>query len=323
MITKTFIVSVLAYLLFPASASTQSAKPHRIGVIFPGGPLSQAIEGLKDGLRALGLDEGKTFTLTIRDTKSDVKVAEAAAKSFELEKVDLIYALSTGVITAVKAATTNSPIVFGIGTDPVSGGLVNSFAKPGGRLTGVHFLVRDLTAKRLEILKEILPKLGRVLTYYNPNDRVAAEGAALARQESNRLGLKLIERHVASSDDLKKALQGLKGGEAGAYFFLPDIMVVGQAKLIIDTANGKRLPTMFQEQSLVAQGALASYGQNYYEIGWLSAKYVQRVLTGTNPKDMKIETVDSVELAINLQTAKLLGITIPPQVLARAQKVIR
>jgi putative tryptophan/tyrosine transport system substrate-binding protein len=323
MITKTFIVSVLAYLLFPASASTQSAKPHRIGVIFPGGPLSQAIEGLKDGLRALGLDEGKTFTLTIRDTKSDVKVAEAAAKSFELEKVDLIYALSTGVITAVKAATTNSPIVFGIGTDPVSGGLVNSFAKPGGRLTGVHFLVRDLTAKRLEILKEILPKLGRVLTYYNPNDRVAAEGAALARQEANRLGLKLIERHVASSDDLKKALQGLKGGEAGAYFFLPDIMVVGQAKLIIDAANGKRLPTMFQEQSLVAQGALASYGQNYYEIGWLSAKYVQRVLTGTNPKDMKIETVDSVELAINLQTAKLLGITIPPQVLARAQKVIR
>jgi putative tryptophan/tyrosine transport system substrate-binding protein len=323
MITKTFIVSVLAYLLFPASASTQSAKPHRIGVIFPGGPLSQAIEGLKDGLRALGLDEGKAFTLTIRDTKSDVKIAEEAARSFELEKVDLIYALSTGVITAVKAATTNSPIVFGIGTDPVSGGLVNSFAKPGDRLTGVHFLVRDLTAKRLEILKEILPKLGRVLTFYNPNDRVAAEGAALAREEAKRLGLKLIERHVASSDELKKALQGLKSGEADAYFFLPDIMVVGQAKLIIDTANVKRLPTMFQEQSLVTQGALASYGQNYYEIGWLSAKYVQRVLTGVHPKDMKIETVDSVELAINLQTAKQLGITVPPQVLARAQKVIR
>ena len=306
-----------------AWAEAQQPKVHRIGVILPGGPLYESIEGLKAGLKELGLEEGKQFSLTIRDTKGDTKIAEEAARSFEREKVNLLYALSTPVITAAKAATQNVPIVFCIGSDPVTGGLVDSFAKPGGRLTGVHFLVRDLTAKRLEILKEILPKLGRVITFYNPADRVAAEGAGLAREEAKRLGLKLVERHVTSSDEVKQALQALKAGEADAYFFTPDTMVVGQAQLIIDAAKAKKLATMFQEQSLVAKGALASYGNNYYEVGRLSAKYVQRVLGGAHPRDLRIETIDHVELAINLQTAKQLGLTIPSNVLARANKVIR
>ncbi|HEX5022389.1 MAG TPA: ABC transporter substrate-binding protein, partial [Candidatus Binatia bacterium] len=184
-------------------------------------------------------------------------------------------------------------------------------------------LVRDLTGKRLEILKEILPKTSRVLTFYDPNNRVPAEGAALARDEAKRLGIKLIERHVRSVEALKTELQKLKAGDADAFFFTPDPMVGSESTLIIDVARAKKLPTMFQEQSLVAKGALAAYGQNYQEIGRLSAKYVQQILDGANPKDIKIATVDSVELAINLQTAKLLGVTIPPQVLARAKKVIK
>jgi putative ABC transport system substrate-binding protein len=175
----------------------------------------------------------------------------------------------------------------------------------------------------LEILKEMLPKVGRVLTIYDPKNQVAADGAALAREEAKRLGLKLIERHVNSVDQLRKALQEIKPKEADAFFYLADALVVGQSQLIIDTAKAKKLPTMLQDQSLVAKGGLASYGQNYFEIGRVSAKYVQRVLSGTSPKELKIETVDSVELVINLQTAKQLGVTIPPQVLARAQKVIK
>lgn len=312
---------VLLVVGLPARAQQQ--KVYRIGVLFPGGPLSQAIDGLRDGLKELELEEGKQFTLTILDTKSDAKTAGDAAKGFEREKFNLIYALATAVIAAAKDSTANIPIVFCIGSDPVTGKLVDSFAKPGGRLTGIHFLVRDLTAKRLEILKEILPKLGRVLTFYDPDNRVAVEGATLAREEAKRLGLKLIERHVATIEDLRKGLQALKAGETDAYFFIPDTMVVGQAQLIINTANAKKLPTMFQEQSLVAKGGLASYGQNYYEIGRLSARYVQRVLSGAHPKDLKIETIDNVELVINLKTAKELGLTIPPNVLARANKVIR
>jgi len=176
---------------------------------------------------------------------------------------------------------------------------------------------------RLEILKEILPKLSRVVTFYNPGDPVAPEAAKLAREEAGRLGLKFIERHVSSVEELRKVLRALKPGEADAYFYVPDVMVIGQVQLIIDTAKAKKLATMFHERSLVTNGALASYGQNYYEIGRVSAKYVQRVLSGVQPRDLKVETIDDVELAINLQTAKQLGLTIPPNVLARAKKVIK
>jgi putative ABC transport system substrate-binding protein len=305
------------------SAQAQAQKVHRIGVVLPAGPLYEALDGLKDGLRELGLEEGKQYALTIRDTKGDPKAAEEAARSLEREKVSLIYALASSVVAAAKGATTNVPIVFGMGSDPVTGGIIDSFAKPGGRLTGVHYLVRDLTAKRLEVLKEVLPKLNRVITFYDPGNRVAMESAKLGREEAKRLGLKFIERQVASVEELQKALQALKPGEADAYFYIADAMVVSQAQLIIDTAKTKKLATMFHEPSLVGKGALASYGQNYYEVGRASAKYVQRVLNGAQPRDLRVETIENIELAINLQTAKQLGLTIPPNVLARAQKVIR
>jgi putative ABC transport system substrate-binding protein len=323
MISKKIFFSVVSYFTFTYCAAAQPTKPYRIGVLFPGGAQYETLNGMRDGLKELGLEEGKQLILLIKDVKGDVTATEQAAKAFENDKVSLIYALTTSIITKAKAATTKVPIVFAIGSDPVTGKLVDSFAKPGGRLTGVHYLVRDLTAKRLEVLKQILPKVSRVLTFYDPTNRVAAEGTTLARDEAKRIGIKLIERHVSSVDQLKSELQKLKAGEADAFFFTPDPMVGSQSQLIIDTAKAKKLPAMFQEQTMVAQGALASYGQNYREIGWLSAKYVQRVLNGAQPKDMKIETVDSVELAINLQTAKQLGVTIPPQILARAQKVIK
>ena len=281
------------------------------------------MDGLRAGLKELGLEEGKQFTLAIEDTKGDTKAAETAAQNFEREKVALIFAIAGTVIAAAKQATASVPIVFAIGNDPVAAGLVNEFARPGGRLTGVHFLVRDLTAKRLAILKETLPKLSRVVTFYNPAARVAAEAAALAREEAKRLGVKLIERHVKSIDELRKGLEALKAGEADALFYIPDATVIGQSQLLIDTAKAKKLPTMFQDKSLVAKGGLASYGQNYHEIGRLAAKYVRQILNGTSPANLRVETIEDVELAFNLQTAKEIGVTIPPNVLARAVKVFK
>ena len=318
-----FFLITVAMVVSISQAHAQQARVYRIGALFPGGPLSETIDGLRGGLRELGRTEGKQFTLAILDTKGEAKAAEEAARNFEREKFDLIYALTTPVVTPVRVGTTNIPIVFCVGSDPVAMGLVDSFAKPGGRLTGVQYLVTDLTAKRLEILKEILPKLTRVITFYNPGDLAAPGAAKAAREEATRHGLKFVERHVTSVEELRKVLQALKPGEADAYFYVPDVMVIGQVQLIIDTAKSKKLATMFQEQSLVAKGALASYGQNYYEIGRVSAKYVQRVLSGVQPRDLKVETIDDVELAINLQTAKQLGLTIPPNVLVRARKVIK
>jgi putative ABC transport system substrate-binding protein len=305
-----------------AQAQQQASVP-RVGVIHLGGPFSTMIDGLRNGLEELGLKEGTQFTLEIQDLKGDQKNAEEVARRFEREKVKLIYAVTSPVIALAMQATKDLPIVFSVGSDPVAGGLVQSFAKPGGRLSGIHYLVRDLTGKRLEILKEILPKLRAVVTFYDPGEKVAREAAQLGREEAKRQGIHFLERHVTSMEELRSGLGALKPSDADAYFYTAAAQVISQAQLIIDTAKTKKLPTMFHDQSLVAKGALASYGQNYYEVGRLSAKYVQKVLSGVQPRDLKVETVEDVEFAINLKTAKQLGLTIPPNVLARADKVIK
>ena len=321
---KILVWQLATFLLAAVSiAEAQQPKVYRVGVITTGGAWYETIDGLRVGLKQLGLEEGKQIILAIRDTKGNLEAVDEVARNLEREKVNLIYTTSTSVTIAARRATTNIPIVFCIATDPVAVGLVDSFAKPGGRLTGVYTRVTDLTAKRLEILKEMVPKLRRVVTFYDPNNRVSSEAAKLGREEAKRLGLNFVERHVTSAEELRQALQALKAGEADAYFYTTALIVNSQPQLVIDTARAKRLPTMFQEQSFVAKGALASYGVSYHEVGRLSAKYVQRILTGVKPQDLPVEGVDKIDLVINLKTAKLIGLTVPPNVLVRAQKVIR
>jgi putative ABC transport system substrate-binding protein len=313
--------ALLLALSFPAEA--QQPKVYRVGVITAGGQWYETIDGLRAGLRKLGLEEGKQFTLTIRDTKGDAQAAEEAARNFEQEKVALIYTTQTSVTILAKRATKDIPIIFCAGGDPVDLGLVESFAQPGGRLTGVFSRETDLTAKRLEILKEIVPKLRRVVTFYDPRSPVASQSAKLAREEAARLRVQFVERHVASVEELQAGVRALKAGEVGAYFDVSDALVVSQDQLLIDTARVKRLPTMFVNQSSVIKGGLASYSPTRYETGRLSAKYVQRILAGVKPKDLPVEGVDKIDLVINLKTAKEIGLTVPPNVLVRAQKVIR
>lgn len=318
-------VLTLAILTAPRAADAQrpAVDVSRVGVIHHGGTFEAVIDGLRDGLKELGFEEGKHFVLDIRDTKGDLKAAEEAARSLERGKVNLIYAVTTSVAQAVKRATAQIPIVFYAGADPVAAGMVESLAKPGGRLTGVHGLVTELTGKRLEILKEILPKLRRVVTFYNPRNRVPQEAAKLGREAARQLGVQFIERHVTSVEELRLGLQALKAGEVDAYFLTSDGMVLSQAQLVIDTARAKRLPTMFNEDGLVAKGALASYGHSFREIGRMSAKHVQRILVGTNPRDLPVEVFHKVQFALNLRTAREIGISIPPAILVRADKVIQ
>ena len=323
--TRRIVFSLLLTVLLPTVflVDAQQSKVYRVGVIHQGGPYGAVVDGLRDGLRQLGYEEGKQIRLEIRDTKSDPKLVEEAARIFERERVNLIYVVTTAVATPVKNVTSKSPIVFAVGSDPVASGLVQSFGKPGGRLTGVQYSATDLTGKRLEILKEMLPKLSRVLIIYNPNNRMSVEAAALAREAARHFGVQLVERHATSVEELRQRVGALKANEADAYFYISDAMVTSHAQLVIDMAMSKKLPTMFSEQNLVAMGGLASYGQNFHETGRLSAKYVQKVLTGAPPGDLRVEIVDKFELVINLKTAKQIGLTIPPNVLARADKVIK
>jgi putative ABC transport system substrate-binding protein len=278
---------------------------------------------MREGLKRSGYEEGKQFVLEIRDAKGNVKMVEEAARSFEREKVDLIYAVTTSATKAVQNVTTALPVVFCVGSEPVSSGFVQSFAKPGGRFTGVQYSTTDLTGKRLELLKEMLPKLARAVTIYDPNNRMAVEAAALARQTGKQYSVELIEQHATSVDELRKRLEAIKAKQVDAFFYTTDAMVMSHAQLVIDGALAKKLPSMFSEQSLVAMGGLASYGQNFSEVGRLSARYVQKIMTGAQPRDLRVEIVDKFEFIVNLKTAKQIGLIIPPNVLARADRVIR
>jgi putative tryptophan/tyrosine transport system substrate-binding protein len=196
-----FVVLLLAVAVI---AEAQQPKVYRVGVLVPSALGSEIVDGLRAGLKELGLEEGKQFVLEIRDTKGDLKAAEEAARNLEQEKVNLIFTTRTSVTIAAKRATTDIPIVFSAGTDPVVLGLVESFTKPGGRLTGVYEPSTDMTAKRLEILREIVPKLRRVLAFYDPRNSVATESAKLAREEIARLrGVEFVERHFSSVKELQ------------------------------------------------------------------------------------------------------------------------
>ncbi len=203
------LTGILILPLFALShaVEAQQARVYRVGVALLGGPHSSTVDGLREGLRELGLEESKEFVLHVRDGKGDLKSVEAAARSLEGEKVDLIVAMTTSVTLAVKRATKSVPIVFYAGTDPVSTGLVESFRKPGGRLTGIHGQTTALTAKRLELLKEMVPRLRRVVTFYNPDNPAAQQSVKIAREAARELKLELVERPVASVEELRAGLR--------------------------------------------------------------------------------------------------------------------
>src|SRR2546426_9145327 len=201
---REFIGTLAGGLLAAPVAATaqQPGKVYRVGVVLRGGVYSQAIGGLRDGLKELGVEEGTQYIRHIRDVK-DLKAVDESARALEQEKVDLIYSLSTSTTLAVKRATASVPIVFYAGTDPVVVGLGKSFAMPGGRLTGVHSLSGDLIAKRLEILKEMSPKLRRVVTFYDPGNILGRESVKNAREAARQLRIELVERHVQSVEELR------------------------------------------------------------------------------------------------------------------------
>lgn len=320
---RTFLCGLAGTLAAPVATEAQQAgKVFRIGVIHQGGPYGAVIQGLRDGLREVGLEEHKHFVLDIRDTRGNLSAVEETAKDLARARVDLLYTVPASVSLAAKRATVDLAIVFCAGTDPVGLGLVESMAKPGGRLTGVHFPSTDLTAKRLEVLKELLPKARRFVTFYDPGNPSARESSALGREAAKHLGIELIERRVSSVEELLAGLQALRPGDADALLTISYAMVMSHIPALIDILKPKRLPAMIADLNLVGSGALAGYGVNYYEVGRLSAKHVRRLLSGTPPRELPVERVDRVQLVLNLRAARELNLTIPQSLVLRADQVI-
>jgi putative tryptophan/tyrosine transport system substrate-binding protein len=271
-------------------------------------------------LREIGWIEGRTITIEYRWTEGrPERVAEIAAE-FVQHKVDVIVSNGPSVAT-LKQATTVIPIVFAVAKDPVGGGLVTSLARPGGNVTGQSVQEVDTASKRIELLREVVPRLRRLAVMVD----VGYPSAVLEMRElqtvSSALGLEVTPLEIRRAEDIAPAFESL-GTKADALFVSQDALTVAYSTRIITLALGARLPTMFGARNFVQAGALMSYGPNFPALFGRAADLVDKILRGAKPADIPIEQPTKFELVINVTTAKALGITIPETLLARADEVI-
>jgi putative ABC transport system substrate-binding protein len=308
----------------PAEAQ-QAALVARIGVLMSGSPEPRrtVLEAFRQGLQHLGYTEGKNFVMEYRFSEGrDERLPDLAAELVQL-RVDIIVTSGIPPPLAAKKATRTIPIVMGVVGDAVGTGLVDSLARPGGNVTGLTLLGPELSGKRLEILKETVPRLARVGVLLNPVNR----GTVLYRKEieaaASSLGVELYSLEASQPNELASALSGAKIGRVQALVTLNDTMFFSQQVQIAKLAGRTRLPAMFPESEYVNAGGLMSYGPNLPDLFRRAAVFVDKILKGTKPADLPVEQPTKFEFVINLKTAKQIGVTIPPNVLARADKVIR
>jgi putative ABC transport system substrate-binding protein len=317
---------IIAVVVVGATADAQQAKKiPAVGFLSEGfpssGPDSIRIEAFRQGLREIGYAEGKNISIEYRfaEGKRD-RLPDLAAELVRL-KMDVIVTYGTVGTLALKRATTTIPIVMAGSSDPVARGLVASLARPGGNVTGLSSVSADLSGKRLELLKETVPRLSRVGVLWDSSGSSAnlkdTETAARA------LSVEIRGLGVRSPADFEKAFKAASDGQVHGILTMQSPLTTTYGKRIVELATKSRLPTMFGEGGYVESGGLMSYAPNLADIARRAATYVDKILKGRQPADLPVEQPTKFELVINLKTAKQISVTIPPNVLARADKVIR
>ena len=323
-ITVLNLCAMLFALCLPAQAQ-QTGKVSRIG--FLGAASASALTGQLDafrqGLRELGYIEGKNIVVEYRyaDGKVD-RVPELAAELVGL-KVDVIVTYQTPSVLALKRTSATIPIVFAMLSFPIENGIVASFARPGGNATGLTVLSEELNGKRLELLKEAAPKVTRIGVLSNLTNPTQPQEWKEIQAAAQGLGLKLQSLGVRSSNDFDGAFEAALKERIQALLNLPEALFIVQLNRIVEFAAKNKLPAMYSSPEFVQAGGLMSYSPIITDLWRRAATYVDKILKGAKPADLPVEQPKKFEFIINLKAAKQIGLTIPPNVLARADKVIR
>src|SRR5215472_603125 len=318
----------LASLSWTSSSILYGAAPSRVfrlGILIPesGYGESQTIKGLKDGLREQGYIDGENLLVELRDAKGDRSALQPAAAELVNKKVNVIFTTGTRATEVAKAATKEIPIVFRHPADPVAVGLLKNMKRPEGNVTGVAAFSSDTGQKRLEVLKALVPKLRRLHIFYDANNKFSADNLAAIRKGAAKLQLEVVEHPVKTSDELQNSLDYLQARDGDAIFMIPDALIESNASIIFDGAKKLKLTTMCDQENWVAKGCLAAYGPNYAQMGRQAALLVDKLFKGAKPKDVPVQWAAKFDLVINLRTANIIGFSIAPETLAKADRVIR
>ena len=318
------VVVVLTVCGTTAEAQQQPARIPRIGILIPASAsfFSARVDTFRQRLRELGYVEGKNIVIEYRYAEGKLERLPELAVELVRLKVDVIVTSGSGTLPAKKASTA-IPIVFGAAPDPVGSGLVSSLARPGGNITGLSTMAPDLDGKRLELLKEAFPKITQVAFLWEPGGAGGIRPLTDMEAAAKALGLKLLSLPVRSLDDFDSAFARAKRDGAQALITFPHPLVNTHQRQVLDFAAKNRLPAMYPTSEFVEAGGLMSYAPSYTDLFRRAADYVDKILKGAKPADLPVEQPTKFEFMVNLKTAKQIGLTIPPKVVAQADRVIR
>lgn len=316
------LLVVAGVTLDPGAGWAQRREPIRIGVLTDGWGPTPGTVGLRDGLQALGYREGEEFHIGVRFTQGNIGALPSAARELLAAGSDIIFATTTNAAKAAQHATTVTPIVFAeLVGDPVKLGLVRSFARPGANITGVSTQAIELTSKRLELFKELVPGLKRVLLVYDPSDPDGIAGAQAHREAARHLGILLVERTPRTQMEAREAIARVRRSEVDGILASPSGVALNIPGAILDAASRQQVPTMFSGTYWVERGGLAGYGPDYYESGRQAARLVFKILKGEKPESIPVEHNSRIEFAINLKAAKALKLELGQGLLQRADRL--
>ena len=310
-----------AALAAPLSSFPQTTKISRIGILFIGSRNQPHLESFKRGLGEHGYTEGKNVTIEYRYAEGKEDRLPALAAELVQLKVDVIVVTADVSAEAAQMATKTIPIVVSTG-DPVAWGLADSLAKPKGNVTGLSVILAELSAKRVELLKDTYPKMTRLATLFDPKTRVQPSVLSQTRIAARALGLQLDEFEAETSKDIEKAFASISKVRSNALLVLLSPSITLHSKQIVDSALKQRLPGIYPTRQFAEEGGLMAYGPLIGDLYYRAANFVDKILKGAKPADLPVEQPTKFELVLNMKTAKALGIKFPQSILVRADKVI-
>ncbi|HEU4341902.1 MAG TPA: ABC transporter substrate-binding protein [Candidatus Binatia bacterium] len=322
-----FVFVTLALISFHLAEAQQPTKVSRLGVLrsssSPTNTTPDADGVFRQRLRELGWMEGQNISIELRRAEGKFERLPHLASELVRKRLDVIYAGDFNAAVAAKQSTTTIPVVFQTLGDPVASGLVPDLARPGGNLTGVAGLGPELSGKRLELLKEVIPGLTRVAFLTDPSNIASAATVRETERAAQSLGLQLQIINVTNPHQLEPAFLAMKKNSAKALMVNHDPTLTSQRRRILSLVESARLPAAYVETLWISAGGLMTYGPNLFDQNRRVATYVDKILKGAKPGELPVEQPTKFELTINLKAAKQIGLTIPPTVLARADKIIK
>jgi len=324
MVRLVVLVALFAVLAVPLPPLARPAKPVKVGILTTAwSPWHSNTEGFRDALKELGYVEGQNLTFDARAAQGDPTRLSMLAAELVSQVPDLLYCVAAPGAHACQKATSTIPIVFTQADDPVRLGLVRSLARPGGNITGIGSLRAELTGKRLELFKEVVPPLRRVLVSYDTREPEERAALASARTAAERVRITLVERPMTAAADIEPGLSGLAPGGRDGILIVQSGLNLNIPGRSLEVATSNKIPTMYPASFWSNYGALASYGPDQYLQGRQAARLADRILSGVSPADLPVELPDRIEFIVNLKTAKGLGLAPPAAVLLRADRVIQ